>query len=161
MPEQPFYNPDQDFAQQIDDLRRRCAVLERLVTQSPGAIQTWVPTLAQGVTNNIAKTVNWAYYSIVGPWVLADFYLQPTGVGTIGAAITLTLPLPVKDEGSALANSLGVGWIYDGSFWRSLISCWSHKDGGDTAAIGATGGPHNFAIAASGWHMAGTIRYRS
>lgn len=148
--------------------------LEALERRSPGVEDQppWVPILAQGPSTNIAATINWAHYSIIGSWVLADFYLQPTGTGTANNAITVSVPLPIFNV-AGLSGSVGIGWIYTGSFWGShwrmdngaigdRVSCWSHKDHTtqDSTAIGNAGSAMALAVGAAGWHIQGTLQYR-
>lgn len=172
--------PGEDLSYVINDiyaqLSAQAAKIAALQNYQAGldTVSTWVPIVAQGATNNIAKTIRMANYTLIGSWVLYDFYLEMTGAGTANNKITVTLPVNVKDEGGAYAESIGVGWIYSSAhFWgdhwrcegatgatRNQIACWSHKDGGtvDDVAIGATGASTTAAIVAgtvlqgSGWY---------
>jgi hypothetical protein len=60
-----------------------------------GAWDTYVPTLAQGATANIAKTVSMARYCrIAGRTIVVAVRLAPTGAGTNGAIISCSCPVP-------------------------------------------------------------------
>lgn len=77
----------------------------------PGAWTSWTPTLAQGATGDITKTVTYAAAIKFGRAVLASFHLDITGAGTAGADITITLP----HTAVASAAVKGGGWYYDAS----------------------------------------------
>jgi len=53
---------------------------------------SYTPTLAQGVTNNIAKTVNQARYMKIGNTLFVNIYLVATGTGTANNAVTVSIP---------------------------------------------------------------------
>ena len=53
---------------------------------------SYTPTLAQGVSTNIAKTVNAARYLKIGNTLFVNIYVSATGTGTANSAITLSIP---------------------------------------------------------------------
>ena len=53
----------------------------------------YTPTLSQGASTNIAKTVTYAKYAVAGKWVTCQVSLASAGAGTSGAAVTVTLPV--------------------------------------------------------------------
>lgn len=57
----------------------------------PGTSHT--PTLKQGASTNIAKTVNQSLYWRIGPLVYWFFDLAATAAGTAGSVVALTLPV--------------------------------------------------------------------
>ena len=68
---------------------------------------SWVdytPTLAQGASTNIAKTVTYSKYIQTGKLVIWVCRLEITGSGTAGSTITVTLPVT-----SAVASTTAVG----------------------------------------------------
>lgn len=54
---------------------------------------SYTPTIAQGATNNIAKTVNYAKYLQFGKTVLVQISVSMTAAGTTSNAISCTLPV--------------------------------------------------------------------
>ena len=64
----------------------------------------YTPTLAQGASTNIAKTVTYSKYIKTGKLVIWVCFLEITGSGTGGSTITVTLPVT-----SAIANTVAVG----------------------------------------------------
>lgn len=81
-------------------------------TASPTA--AWIdytPVLAQGVTTNIAKTINSARYTQIGRMVAGEVYLTVTGTGTATSDLTVTLPVTAL----AASNPVGAGFVYDAS----------------------------------------------
>jgi len=53
---------------------------------------SYTPTLAQGASTNISKTVQTARYLRVGTLLFINVYLAITGTGTSNNAITVSLP---------------------------------------------------------------------
>jgi hypothetical protein len=82
-----------------------------LASDFPG-IQTWTPTIGQGATTNIAKTVNEARYVLNQGWLTGAFHVQMTGTGTASNAVTATLPAAVGYAGSV---AIGHGYFVDSS----------------------------------------------
>lgn len=72
---------------------------------------TWTPTVAQGASTNISKTVTEARYVRIGNIVFAWCHLQITGSGTAGSAVSVTLP--VTASGATANSSIGAGSIID------------------------------------------------
>jgi hypothetical protein len=78
-----------------------------------GTDSSYTPTLSQGASTNIAKTVNHARYVQVGRLVHCYVTLTSTAAGTAGSAITVTLP--VTASGHVNPQTLGNGYYYDAS----------------------------------------------
>lgn len=76
---------------------------------------TYVPTLTQGATPT--KSVEFAVYARVGPFVLASVSLNVTSTATAANAVVVGLP-PVTFNNF---RTLGVGSIFDAS-----ASTWYH-----------------------------------
>ena len=53
---------------------------------------SYTPTLAQGASTNISKTVTQAKYMRVGTLLFVNMYLAITGTGTANNAITVSIP---------------------------------------------------------------------
>lgn len=53
----------------------------------------WTPTIVQGATNNIAKTINYAKFFTLGHLIVAAWDLTVTGTGTANNQITLSAPV--------------------------------------------------------------------
>jgi hypothetical protein len=65
---------------------------------------SYTPTLAQGVTNNIAKTVNYAKYIQTGKLVEGNVRVTATAAGTAGSNITLSLPVTAATSGLVIGS---------------------------------------------------------
>lgn len=77
------------------DVDLRDVELEEFLTMpgfSPDT-QTWTPTLAQGASSNISKTVNMANYWRIGDMVFFEVKVTASAAGTAGSSITITLPV--------------------------------------------------------------------
>ena len=72
-------------------------------------LATYTPTLSQGASSNIAKTVNRADYMRVGLIVFVWVHLSPTASGTSGSAWTVTLPVTAAT--SPGGHVIGSAWI--------------------------------------------------
>lgn len=62
----------------------------------------YTPTVSQGVSTNIAKTVNYSKYARIGRLIIWSFSLSFTGTGTAGSGLRITLPV-------AAASTSGIG----------------------------------------------------
>ncbi len=56
------------------------------------SLTSYTPTLAQGASTNIAKTVNFAKYMVVGKTMYLWVRLFASGTGSAGSAITVSIP---------------------------------------------------------------------
>lgn len=63
------------------------------LTQIGPAWTSWTPTLKQGVSTNIAKTINYAKYLTIGKLVICEVRIAPTAAGTAGSDVQLTVPV--------------------------------------------------------------------
>ena len=77
-----------------------------------GGWTSYTPTIAQGATTNIAKTVTYAKYTVMGKLVIANLILDVTGTGTSSNAFTITLPVTAA---SASFQAVGNCDFYDSS----------------------------------------------
>lgn len=72
---------------------------------------SWTPTLGQGVTTNVTKTVNYARYIKIGRTIIASFYLTVTGTGTATSSINITLPVNINATQAAFPTMIGGGFV--------------------------------------------------
>jgi hypothetical protein len=88
-------------------------VRDNMVELAPfsAAWTSYTPTLAQGVSTNISKTVNYAKYVRVGKVVWLAVKVSITGAGSAGSSITVSLPV----SSAASAVIFGSGMFYDAS----------------------------------------------
>ena len=118
-----------------------------------GAWSTWTPTLAQGTSTNISKTVQWAKYIRLGRTVFFLVRVDPTGAGQAGLPITLTLPVTA----SLSSGAIGSGFYYDASTssWAGTVQLTGTTTialyGDSIAPIGQLG---NFATATNDFFTA-------
>lgn len=77
-----------------------------------GALDTYTPTLVQGASSNIAKTLTYCRYRKLGRVVKVWILLTVTGSGSASAAVTLSLPFTAAQAGNI---DVGVGHIFDAS----------------------------------------------
>lgn len=70
---------------------------------------SFTPTLAQGVSTDIAKTVTYAKYCRTGKLVTGNIKVASTAAGTSGSAVTLTLPVTASTSGLIV----GTGSYFD------------------------------------------------
>jgi hypothetical protein len=74
---------------------------------------TWVPAVHQ--PSNAAAipiTINSAWYSRIGEWVIGEFSLSITGSGTAGQFFALDLPVPIRTNPSGMAMNIGTAYVY-------------------------------------------------
>ena len=72
---------------------------------------SYTPTLAQGASTNIAKTVNYAKYLTIGKLGILQIRVAATASGTAGSPITLTTPWTMASSNL----TIGSGYFYDSS----------------------------------------------
>lgn len=129
-----------------------------------GPWTSYTPTLAQGASSDISKNIDYAKYLQVQNLVICHVQMRPTGTGTAGSAITITLPVTAA---SALDwQFYGVGGYYDNgsAFYPGFVSLNSttkaqlfRADGNPLSAIGSN---PNIAVAATDiW--SGTFTYEA
>lgn len=88
-----------------------------IIMQEP-PIGTHVPTVAQGATNNIAKTMSYSQHYRRGGWAHWAFRIALTGPGTAGAAVSVTLPFTAQAAGTVA----GMGFVYSGALDTVAVS---------------------------------------
>lgn len=121
------------------------------------------PTLAQGASTNISKTLTVSEYAIVNGVCEWWFLITATAAGTAGSGITLTLP--VNSAQATLLTPVGGGFVNDisGSTYDTGAWCIFDNDqilfvaGESTTA--AWGQTPNIALA-NGDVMGGNVRFR-
>jgi hypothetical protein len=94
----------------------RDALLAAFPLNAAGLSAAWTsytPTLAQGATGNISKTVTYARYTRIGRLIIVQGYLDVTGPGTAAAGVTVTLP--VTAASSLILQLPGTAFILDTS----------------------------------------------
>lgn len=77
-----------------------------------GAWTGWTPTLGQGVTTNITKTVDVARFRNQGKLTEFEMRLLVTGTGTASAKVSFTLPSAARKSGII---AVGFGGVADTS----------------------------------------------
>jgi hypothetical protein len=127
-----------------------------------GAWTSYTPTIDQGASTNIAKTVNVSSYGRWGRMIVWQFTLTLTASGSAGSGVTLTLPVT-----AANANGIGgSGRIYDSSaattdlvFWggftTSSMVAWA-----DASTGSSWGAAPSIALASSDI-LVGTVIYQA
>lgn len=109
-----------------------------------GQFTTWTPQVDQGVTTNIAKTVQVARYKEIGKLIEFEMRLSMTGAGTASSKITITLPVACRTVGPF---PVGWGGVEDisvptkGGRWASLDTGVNNKFGfriGPTTLLGVS-----------------------
>lgn len=89
------------------------------ITSGMLANETWtsfVPSLDQGVTTNIAKTTSYGRYYRLGKMVTFQFHLVLVGTGTASSTVSVSLPFAAVAYGGAGDRMIvGVGQIHDTS----------------------------------------------
>ena len=121
---------------------------------------SYTPTLSQGVTTNIAKTVNVSTYVRIGTLVIWSWNISITGAGTAGSAFAMTLPV---NPTSTSSRVIGSGAIYDTSTSTPYqagpyVVSNTIQFVGDWSGTGSWGVTPNLAVA-SGDATHGTVMY--
>lgn len=121
---------------------------------------TFTPTIAQGVTTNIAKTTNYSKYVRVGKLIIWQFDLALTGAGTNANGFTLTIPVNFASSMNAVC---GAGIVSDASTSTSYSGGWLVISNllyfvGDWSGVNTWGSAPNLALA-SGDTIRGTVAY--
>lgn len=83
----------------------------RLTALTSTAVQTWTPTVTQGVS--VAATSTTAKYMRQGSIVTCWCNLAITASGTSGSTITVTLPVSGSSSVHAVTDPIGSGIVYD------------------------------------------------
>jgi len=78
---------------------------------------SYTPTLAQGASTNISKTINTAKYLRVGTLLFVNIYFSITGTGTANNTITVSLPSGITMPGNQFFLN-GIGQYNDASVQR-------------------------------------------
>ena len=99
---------------------------------------SYTPTLSQGASSNISKTVTHAKYVQIGKVVILAIKLSITGAGSSGSSIVATLPV----TSAASAIIFGSGMYYDASL-NSTYAGGAFINTGTTVAIYAHGAAGN------------------
>ena len=90
--------------------------VQTYLTGEGGAWTAHTPTLSQGASTNIGKTVTYSNYARYGRTIIWNFRLAITGSGTSGSAVTVTLPVTsaATDSvtGSGAYLDTGTGWYF-------------------------------------------------
>lgn len=69
-----------------------------------GPWSSYSPTLAQGVSTNITKTVTHAKYLEIGNFGFCQVRLDITGAGTSGSAVTITTPWTMAETNLTIGS---------------------------------------------------------
>lgn len=142
------------------------------------AWESWTPTLGQGATSNIAKTVDYARYVRIGRTIFANFYLTVTGTGTAAASVHISLPVALNATQGAVPAMIGGGLtVFDSSantYYMGLVDnaatttdayakpLTSIGLGSQYLGIGSNAGTALFAAAlANGDYVTGSLFYEA
>lgn len=90
-----------------------------VITNDPGAWQTYNPTLRYGAST-LTKTVNYAKYKRSGNSLHAQFYLQVSALATTNGDISVELPVNVLNYA---IRSIGGGYFFDTAPGVSYVCC--------------------------------------
>lgn len=111
---------------------------------------SYTPTVKQGPTNNITKTVNWANYLVIGKLIIVSVKLTITGTGTAANNMSVTPPSGFAPKyGGGIIGSVNIydtsantpygGQVYEVAGEYMFVGDWS--------GLGAWGGVPSIAIA--------------
>ncbi len=84
-------------------------------------VQTYTPTVSQGASSNVSKTVNTASYIRNGPLVTVWVDVNITGSGTAGSPAKVSLPVTAGGP-HATAGTIGSGFVFDASSALRYVS---------------------------------------
>lgn len=132
----------------------------RYVAATGGWTTTFDPTLSQGVSTNIAHTLNRSHWHTDGDMIEWEGSFAATGTGTAGSAWTLTMPVAAL---SATNSSMGICYLFHGGVsYVCVVTTTSVSTMAflpDGVAVDAWGITPNLAVAA-GDQVRFRIRYR-
>ena len=113
---------------------------------------SYTPTLAQGASTNISKTVTTARYLRVGTLLFVNMYLSITGTGTTNNIITVSLPsgmtMPVNQfflNGIGQYNDASVQRYPAAPYYQTSTTVSLRRT--DTSPSGDIGQDPNIAVA--------------
>ena len=75
-----------------------------------GAWTDYTPTLSQGASSNIAKTLGYSKFLKIGRFVIYAAHMTATASGSAGSNVTLTLPATAA---TSVAVAIGIGYYDD------------------------------------------------
>jgi hypothetical protein len=141
-------------------------VVDNMTELAPlfSAWTSWTPIVAQGVSTNITKTVNYAKYLKVGRLVIANCRLDITGTGTAGSGLTISLDAAIT--AASTGPRVGGVHVFDSSTstrytgQAEFTSTTTVSFVGDWAGGGAWGTNPNIALA-SGDQIGFSIMYEA
>lgn len=125
-------------------------------TDGNAGFTSWTPTIAQGASANIAKTIGYARYWRIGGLCYFWVNMLITGSGTSGSAITMSLPLTAvslvtagDNFGSAMYYQAGPRWCGQWEIVSSTTVAVSGANGnsGLAGVVANAGGASAFAAA--------------
>lgn len=119
------------------------SVKARLDLFESGAWTSYTPTVSQGASTDIAKTVHYAKYARWGRLVMCNVSVSVTASGSAGSAVNVTLPVSAAYVSAGL--SAGSVYLYDASITTKYI-CTAIPSSTTTVAFYASG-----VSAAGGW----------
>ena len=127
-----------------------------------GAWTDYTPTLAQGATGNISKTIQYARYLQIGKLVVVTVRLDITGAGTANNGITVSLPVTAYGTNN---NAFGSGRYNDGGVvYQCVVSQASSTTAylvrADVTSAGSVGTDPNIATA-NGDSLQFTLTYEA
>jgi len=137
------------------------------LTELAGPFSTWTswtPTVAQGATSDVSKTVTYARYVKIGRLVVANCRLDMTGAGTAGSGFTISVPSVITSAQNGLR--VGGAHVFDSSTntrytgQAEFVSTTTLAVVGDWAGNGAWGSVPNLALA-SGDQIGFSVMYET
>jgi hypothetical protein len=98
-----------------DAVRDNFELHEDLLTGAAAfTVGTWIPTISQGASSDIAKTTTDARYVRIGNVVFAWIYLAPVAGGSAGSPVLITLPVTASSS-MAVDDVIGSAMAFDNS----------------------------------------------
>jgi hypothetical protein len=122
---------------------------------------SYTPTLAQGASTNISKTVNKCSYLKIGCLLYLNMYLDVTGAGSAGSDITVSVPSGITMSptnqfyltGQGLYFDASTGTRYPGSPFQNTSTTLSIRRTDIGTANGIGGDPNIATANGDGWFL--------
>lgn len=117
------------YAEDIIALGDEVTAIEEYIEDNIiGGWQTWTPTVSQGTSTNISKTVTYARYKIVGGSYVAQCSVAISGTGDDGNPIKISLPFETAEDN----QFCGFFGCYINALVKVFIGGAVSQDGGTT-----------------------------
>lgn len=161
-------NPVHVMTIAIQDLQRRVEMLERFAGNS--VFPPWTPWTADIIQGGaVAMTRRQTGYKRIGSLVVASFAMVAAGAGTGNNMITMSAPIPFRNDSDTHLMSVGTCYMQAGAVGQITASVCIVGDGSDrfrfirqdAVYTNYIGVDPNFAIAANTFILSGTVVYES